>query len=104
MKWLAQVGAGIIAAALVLTYMEQVKYALICLLVAGIIDLVLELKYKDDPTISQWIHTLFPKKIDVGIVIGLLAASWWVFGPVGFLPVCIGVIIGHLFWQENQDD
>ena len=104
MKWLAQVGAGIILVAFVLTYLEQALFALLCLLAVGIIDLVLEIKFKDSPTISQWIHSLFPKPVDVVIVIGILVFSWFAFSPVGFLPVCLGVIVGHLFWQERQDD
>ena len=104
-KYLPQIGAAFIAAAFVLTYMKETNYALLTLLIAGIIDLFLEIKFKDLPTISQWIHTLFPKAVDVGIVIGLLAITWWLFGgAVGFLPVCLGVIIGHLFWQENQSN
>ena len=104
MKDLAKVGAGLFIVALVLTYLQLTTYALICLLIIGIIDIFLERKRKDGyQTISQWIHSLFPKKVDVGILIGLLVFTWWVFGPAGFLPVCIGAICGHFFWQENQD-
>ena len=104
-KYLPQIGASLIAVALVLTYMRETNYALLVLLIVGVIDLFLEIKFKDLPTISRWIHKLFPETIDVAIMIGLLILTWWLFGgAVGFLPVCLGVIIGHLFWNENQSD
>ena len=34
------------------------------------------------------------------MMIGLLIYTWAVFGPAGFVPVLIGVIMGHIFWNE----
>ena len=95
-----QIGAALIIAALVMTWYAQVATALIILLAVGILDIVLYVKKKK--TISQWVHKLLPKFIDVAIVVGILIYSWSVSGPVGFLPICIGVIVGHLFWQEDE--
>jgi len=98
MKYLAEIGAGMLVAAMVLTWMSLTWVALGVLILVGIMDLYLEITDKE--TISQWIHRLFPKQIDVGIAIGLLVFTWAVWGPVGFVPVLMGVVIGHLFWQE----
>ncbi|KKM17327.1 hypothetical protein LCGC14_1676860 [marine sediment metagenome] len=99
MKHLAKIGAGLLVAALILIWQIQTLYALIILVAVGIIDLILVFKKKD--TISAWIHSLFPKQVDIGIMIGLGVYTWAIFGFAGFLPVCIGVIIGHLFWSEG---
>jgi hypothetical protein len=95
-----QVGFALILAALVLTWQTQVAVALIVLTAVGILDIILCVKKK--MTISQWVHNLLPKFADIVIMIGILAYSWFIFGPVGFLPICIGVIMGHLFWQEGE--
>jgi hypothetical protein len=97
-NYLPKIGAGLLAIALILVWMSHMYISLGLLICVGFIDLYLVFKKHD--TISQWIHGLFPKAIDVIIVIGLLIYTWAVFGPVGFVPVLIGVIIGHLFWQE----
>jgi len=69
---------------------------LICI---GVFDLYLY--FTKQLTISQRIHRMFPRWIDYGIMIGLLGLTWWLGGgPEAFVPVMIGVIIGHLFWQE----
>ena len=73
--------------------------ALITLISIGIIDLVLV--YKKEDTISNWIHSLFPKQIDYVIMVGILVFTWFVWGPVGFLPMMLGVIFGHLFWTRK---
>ena len=98
MKYLAQIGAGLIAFAMILTWMSLTWVAIGVLVFVGIMDLYLEFTNKD--TITQWIHKLFPKQIDIGIAIGLLIFTWVVWGPVGFLPVLMGFISGHLFWNE----
>ena len=98
-KYILQIiGAIAIIVALVLTWQAQAAYALYTLIGVGVLDLYLHFAKKD--TISQWIHHLFPRQIDVGIAITILLYTWHVFGPIGFLPVLIGVIMGHLFWQE----
>ena len=99
MKYLAQIGAGLIALAMVLTLMSLTWVALAVFVVVGIVDIYLEVTDKE--TISQWIHRLFPKQIDIGIAIALLILTWWIWGPAGFLPVLMGVIVGHLFWNKD---
>jgi len=101
MKYLAQLGAALLAVALILTWRQYTWPALLTLIAAGGFDLYLEMDNKQ--TISQWIHSLWGKKVDVGIMIGILIYTWGVFGPEGFVPVLIGCIAGHLFWQEKQE-
>jgi hypothetical protein len=103
MKYLAEIGAGLIAVSFVLMGMGKHEYALGSLVVVGILDLILS--YKDRETITQWIHSLFLRQIDVGIMIGLLVLTWWLMGGgegTTFLPILMGCIIGHLFWNEND--
>jgi len=88
-------GTGLLAISLILTWASRPIEALVCLVFVGIIDLWL--CYKKLPTISNWVHDLFSKKIDIAIMIGLLVYTWAIWGPVGFVPVLTGVIIGHLF-------
>ena len=72
---------------------------LIILIMIGIFDLYL--CFTKQKTISQRIHALCPKWADILIMCGLLVGIWWLFGGVRiFVPAMIGVIIGHLFWQE----
>ena len=96
MRQLAQkIGAGFLLGALVVAFMGQPWTALAILLGVGILDIVLVMKDKD--TISNWIHELFDTRIDKFIIIGFLVYVYFTFGPVAFLPYCIGAIIGHLF-------
>lgn len=90
-------GTALLLTTLILTYLKITWVALGILLFVVIIDVILVLK--SEKTISQWIHKLFPKAVDMIIMIGLLVFTWFVFGAEGFLPVCIGAIMGHLFWQ-----
>jgi len=42
-----------------------------------------------------------PKWVLRTIMIILLGLTWWLFGGVSvFIKVLIGVIIGHLLWQD----
>jgi len=96
-RFVAITGAALLLIALVLTWLELTWFALAALVLVGVIDIYLVIIKAD--TISQWVHRQFPKVWDVVVVIGLLVFTWAVFGPTGFLPVLIGVIIGHLFWD-----
>jgi len=69
--------------------------AVITFLIVGLLDVVLVLSKQK--TISQWVHKQFGKWIDFLIAIGLLTFVWLVYGIEGFLPVLMGVIVGHLF-------
>lgn len=93
-----QIGVALILLVFILTLMAETGYALVLLVGIGIFDLILYFQKKR--TISQWYHALFPKAIDLPIMIALMGFTWWAFGPTGFLPVLIGVLIGHLAWQE----
>lgn len=72
---------------------------LILLITTGIYDLYLY--FTKRRTISQHIHRMFPKWLDIVIVCGILGCTWWLGGGERtFVPVLCGVILGHLFWQE----
>lgn len=99
-KYMTQIAAGILGVSLLAMLFGNILLGLILLLAAGVIDVILDRK-EDQETISQWIHKLFPKKIDVVILIILLVAAWFIAGPSMFLPFCLGAAVGHLFWQED---
>lgn len=71
---------------------------LILLIGIGIFDLYLY--FKEQKTISQRIHCMFPKWLDIIIMVGLLVGVWKIGQQKLFIPVMLGVIIGHLFWNE----
>ena len=79
---------------------------LIILILIGVFDLYLY--FTNQKTLSQgWIFDKFgikwnPEKwIYQAILIGLLGLTWWQFGGIDtFVPVLIGVIMGHLLWKE----
>jgi len=98
-KILQKIGAGLLIAALVLAWQSLTWFALGALILVGLVDLFLV--FENKTTISQWIHQLFGKKTDIGIMIGLLVYTWHIFGgPASFVIMLIGVIMGHLFWNE----
>ena len=81
-------------------------FILILLIAIGIFDLYLY--FTDRKTLSQgWgldklgIKFDPPKWIKWAILVGLLVMTWWLFGGVKtFVRVLIGVILGHLLWNE----
>jgi len=93
-----QIGSILIVLSLIFTLTGLIWWALGTLLGIGLFDLVLYLMKKK--TISQWIHRLFPKAIDIAIGILILVFTWMICGPEIFLPILVGFILGHLFWQE----
>jgi len=97
---LRKIGAGLIVLALFLVWGSSYWPALSTLIAIGVIDLVLVFKKED--TISNWIHRILPKKIDTFIMIGILTYTWYLWGQEGFLPVMMGVVVGHLFWNSGD--
>lgn len=79
---------------------------LFVLIGVGIFDLWLY--FTGQKTLSQgWglnklgINFDLPKWVLRTIMITLLGLSWWLFGGVStFVKVLIGVIIGHVLWQD----
>lgn len=79
---------------------------LIALIIIGIFDLWLY--FTNQKTLSQgWIFEKLdikyspPKWLLRTTMIVLLGLTWWLAGGVGpFIKVLIGVIIGHLCWQD----
>jgi hypothetical protein len=93
---LQKTGAGMLIAALVLTWLRLDWFAVFALAAVGVLDLYL-LKMRK-ATISEWVRGRFPRSMDIGLTIALLATTWWM-GPPTFLPVMLGAIIGHLLWS-----
>ena len=101
-KYLAQVGAGLFIVVLILVWQKMVWVPLGLLITIGLIDLLLV--FVGENTISQWIHSLFPKWLDTVIMIGLLIYTWAVWGgPEIFVPAMTWLVIGHLLWQRKED-
>jgi len=99
-KYLAQVGAGLFILVLILAWQKLVWVPLGLLITIGVIDLVLH--FKKEETISQWIHKLFPKWLDIVIMVVLLVYTWWVWGgPAAFVPAMTWAVVGHFFWSEG---
>ncbi len=79
---------------------------LIILIVIGGFDLYLH--FTKQKTLSQgWLFDRLGIKIDppnkavkAGILIGLMVLVWLLGGVSLFVRVLIGVIIGHLLWQD----
>jgi len=94
---LQQIGALALIIVLIFIGLGFFEIPVILLSLIGAFDVTLFLFEKK--TISQWIHALFPKAIDMIIGIGLLALGWLIFGPETCLFIFIGFILGHLFWQ-----
>lgn len=65
----------------------------------GIFDLYLY--FTKQPTFTQRIHRLFPEWLDLVILGVILGCVWWLgSGPETFIPVMVGVILGHLLWND----
>lgn len=71
---------------------------LILLIAIGVYDLYLY--FTKQKTLSQRVHALFPRSIDLIIMVGLLIGTWILGGPGFFVPVMLGVIVCHLFGSE----
>ena len=93
------VGIALIGLAFIFTYCQWSWIALGTFIAVGIVDIVLAVQKQK--TISQGIHKWFPQWGDTIVMVALLAFTWIVWGVTGFLPVIMGVIIGHLFWHED---
>ena len=95
-RWTA---IGALGAALILTWCQLTWIALASLLIVGILDIILVVA--DSKTASNIIHRWFPKWLDFIIMVGIAVFTWLVWGPAGFLPVVMGIIVGHLFWHDD---
>lgn len=89
-------GAIMLIAALALTWLRFDWAAVFVLGFVGALDMYLIKKHR--MTITEWTRRLFPRSIDVVILIILLATTWWL-GPKMFLPVMLGTILGHCLWD-----
>lgn len=59
------------------------------------------LAFYKQKTISQAIHGAFNQRLDYAILVACLVLTWFVWDLAGFLPVLMGVVLGHLFWRED---
>jgi len=104
---LQKTGAGLLVAALVLTWLAETGWAYCVLLCVGCIDLHLWRTNKQ--TISQWIQGLWPKKIDYPILAGLAVYTFAMFfeqfgfiaGMQAALPLLVFFLLVHLFADED---
>ncbi len=94
-----KIGAAIIAIAMLFVWYHVHWLPVLLLLIGvGVLDIILVImKVK---TISQWIHKLFPQWIDMIIMVVLLIVTWVLMSPTYFMPLLIGVILGHFFWND----
>ena len=68
------------------------------LLLVGIYDWNLYSSGKK--TISQKYHKMFPQWIDSIILIVIGGLTWWLFSEKVFALWALGVVCGHLFWED----
>jgi len=73
---------------------------LIILMLVGVYDLYLY--FSGQLTISQHIHKMFPKAIDLVILCVILGVVWYGLGLSTFVVMTIGSILGHLFFQSGD--
>ena len=97
-KRLAKCGAALLGLSVVFLWTGLPAWILVSLVIAGLLDVYLVLRKL--PTISNWLHDLYPQYIDYPIMGGLLACTWYLQGPEMFACVLVGAIIGHILWHE----
>jgi len=92
------VATVLLALTLVLGLLNLVVFGLITLGVVAVLDLLLHFKKVD--TVSQRIHKWFPQWGDFGVLalFGVLIGTRTDY--VVFFWVAIGVLLGHLFWND----
>ncbi|GAH59698.1 unnamed protein product [marine sediment metagenome] len=99
MKTLTRIGAGLLIAALLLIWMGAGIAAYILLGVTLVFDLCIVLH--DKATISEWIHELFRRKVDLIILAGIFAITLLLCGADKFLFAVLGGVAMHLFGHKN---
>jgi hypothetical protein len=75
---------------------------LIALAALGLYDLYLELSKQQ--TVTQKLGVYFrdwPKWAGYVVMIVTVVLGWWLCGGITFaLPLIIGIVIGHLLWND----
>jgi len=107
MDWskMRRLGICLLVAGLIMVFLTAFEtttvpgVALGLFIALGAVDIALVVAR--EKTISQKIHAYFPQKWDYAILAGGLILTWVVWGLVGFLPVLMGIILGHLFWNGD---
>jgi hypothetical protein len=100
MKHAPQIGAGLLVVALAATWARAPDWVpLVVLAGVGVLDIVLAVRGLD--TISVWVWWLFPWYVDAAILVGIVVHTFAALGVDGLLPVVLGIIAGHLFWQDS---
>ncbi len=90
---LQKVGAGLLAAAVVLLFLKAFVICYFVLVAVLVIDLYLV--KKKEKTITQWYRPKFPRKVDTILTIALAVAFCWI-DPAAGLFFLMGTINGHL--------
>jgi hypothetical protein len=105
-RWLAEnlcgiqeAGLALLALGLSLVFFQKFLAAAGVLVSVGVLDLVLV--WRRYETISSRIHRALPKWVDYGVFIGLTVLAWYANGFEWCSVFLGGVIIGHLFWNEE---
>jgi len=98
-KYLAEIGLGLIVIALACALTLPWKIAGILYAIIFIGDITLSITFRE--TISQTYHYYFPQWIDTGIMMLLLIGIFLVFGGQIGIYVLSGVVIGHLCWHDD---
>lgn len=95
-----KVGAILLIVAFVLAVTNHIWPAWIVLIIVGLIDLYL-IYVKKEITITKWIRSLTPHRIDNIIMLGLVGLCWWLKGPQIALWFLFGLLNNHLFERND---
>ena len=93
---LQMIGAVLLAAAFVCAIWGLVLPAWIMLAAVGVIDLWI-IYIEKSTTVSRWIRGFTGHAIDNLIMLGLVAACWWLKGETAALWFLLGLLNCHLF-------
>lgn len=93
-----KVGLICLVSSLASCWLNLYNISLVSLIIASLVEIYL--RFTNQLTVSKWIHGLFPKNVDMLIMVGLLGLTLLMFGLSSLLPILMGVIISKLFWNE----
>jgi len=100
MRWLAKCGVyGLVAALVMILYTGHAGLAAWILIVVGIVDIVLE--FIGWQTVSHWLWRRFGFWEDKAMLASELAAIWTLRGLHDAVLFTLGVVAGHIHWQDK---
>ena len=74
---------------------------IVVLALVGLFDLWLG--FTGRTLITTWYHRLFPRQIDLILMVSLFGLIWWIGSEQIAAWVAVGVTVGHLMWNSEQD-